>query len=646
MTRTLRSITFWLLLILIAVSLVNLFEVNRAAPVDLTYTDFLGHLDRGEIDQITIVEQEGKGALTDGRQFKVVLPQDPSLYERMHAAGVIVDFDVPPQPSLFATLLTTLGPIILIIVAFFFIMQQTQGGGNRVMQFGKSRARLHQPDDRKRITFKDVAGADEVKEEMQEIVDYLKHPKRYVEIGARVPKGVLLTGAPGTGKTWIARAVAGEAGVPFFSISGSDFVEMFVGVGASRVRDLFDQAKKNSPCIVFIDEIDAVGRQRGAGYGGGHDEREQTLNQLLVEMDGFGVNEGIIVMAATNRPDILDPALLRPGRFDRQITIDKPDIRERVEVLKVHATGKPLMADVDLGVIARRTPGFTPADLENVMNEAALLTARRRRRKIGMDELEEAIERVIAGPEKKARVLTQKEKRIVAYHEAAHALVARLLPGADPVHKVSILPRGQALGYTLPLPLEDRHLITKTEILNRITTLLAGRAGEELVFGEISTGAHDDLEKATRTVRRMVTEFGMSDLGPLTFGNRYDSPFLGRDLARERDYSEEVAAAIDREVRATVQRSYERTRQILLDNRTALDRVAEALLERETLDAAEFEQVLVEAGVDLPSLPTPEPGAGEAAEGAAAGPGPAPREQADEAGRKDRRLSPKEVLAR
>ncbi len=644
MTRTLRSITFWLLLILIAVSLVNLFEVNKQVPVALTYSDFMDHLARGEIAEIRIVEQEATGKLADGREFSVVLPQDPALYEQMRQAGVLVDFAVPPPPPLLATLLTTLGPIILIIIAFFFIMQQTQGGGNKVMQFGKSRARLHNLEERKRVTFKDVAGADEVKEEMQEIVDYLKHPKKYVDIGARVPKGVLLMGAPGTGKTWIARAVAGEAGVPFFSISGSDFVEMFVGVGASRVRDLFDQAKKSAPCIIFIDEIDAVGRQRGAGYGGGHDEREQTLNQLLVEMDGFGVNEGIIVMAATNRPDILDPALLRPGRFDRQITIDKPDIKERTEVLEVHSHGKPLAPNVDLEVLARRTPGFTPADLENVMNEAALLTARRHRRKIGMDELEEAIDRVIAGPEKKARVLTDKEKKIVAYHEASHALVARMLPGGDPVHKISILPRGQALGYNLTLPIEDRHLITKTEILNRIKMLLAGRAGEELVFGENSTGAHDDLEKATRTVRRMVTEFGMSELGPLTFGNRQDSPFLGRDISRERDYSEEVAAAIDREVRNLVHQNYKETREILSSNREALDRVAEALLTRETLDGAEFEQVLVEAGLGLPPLPTADPAVGGSER--AGGEERAERAKPGEVAEKGKRLSPKEALAR
>jgi cell division protease FtsH len=600
--RTLRSITFWLLLILIAVSLVNLLEMNRSTPIALTYTDFVQKVDGGLIAEAKIIEGQVTGKLTDGRQFSCIIPQDPTLYEKMRLAGVKMTFDVPPQPSLFATLLTTLGPVVLVIVAFFFIMQQTQGGGSKVMQFGKSRAKLHAPEDRRKVTFDDVAGAEEVKEELQEIVDYLKHPKRYAEIGARVPKGVLLMGAPGTGKTWVARAVAGEAGVPFFSISGSDFVEMFVGVGASRVRDLFDQAKKSSPCIVFIDEIDAVGRQRGAGYGGGHDEREQTLNQLLVEMDGFGANEGIIVMAATNRPDILDPALLRPGRFDRQITIDKPDIKGRIEVLRVHGRGKPLDPKVDMEILARRTPGFTPADLENVMNEGALLAARRRHKKVGMDDLEEAIDRVVAGPEKKARVLSAGERRIVAFHEAAHAIVSRLIPHGDPVHKVSVLPRGAALGYTLPLPTEDRHLVTKAELLARVAGLLAGRAAEEIVFSETSTGAHDDLDKATRMVRRMVTEFGMSGLGPLTFGNRFDSPFLGRDLGRERDYSEEVAAEIDREVRQTVHGSYQTAKDILTSHRNALDRVAQSLLEREVLDGPELEKILVAAGVVLPTL--------------------------------------------
>ena len=644
MNRTVRSVTFWILLVLIAISLVNLLDIKQTQPLVLNYTDLVARVDQGEIAEVTIVNKEVTGKLTDGREFTSVVPEDPALYEKMRVAGVTVIFDVPAPPSLFVTLLTTLGPVILVVIALFFIMQQSQGGGNRVMQFGKSRARLHTVEERRKVTFDDVAGAEEVKEELQEIVDFLKHPKRYVDMGARVPKGVLLMGAPGTGKTWVARAVAGEAGVPFFSISGSDFVEMFVGVGASRVRDLFEQAKKNAPCIIFIDEIDAVSRQRGAGYGGGHDEREQTLNQLLVEMDGFAANEGIIMMAATNRPDILDPALLRPGRFDRQITIDKPDVKERLEVLLVHGRGKPLEPVVDLAVLARRTPGFTPADLENVMNEGALLAARKRHRKVSMADLEEAIDRVIAGPEKRARVLSAKEKRIVAFHEAGHALVSRAIPHGDPVHKVSILPRGAALGYTLPLPVEDRHLVTNNEILAKVSGLLAGRAAEEMVFGEASTGAQDDLEKSTRAVRRMVTEFGMSDvLGPLTFGNRSDSPFLGRDFSRERNYSEEVAATIDKEVRATVQVSYDKALAILQENRAALDRVAEALLEREALDGDDLEEVLIASGAKLPPRPQAQsvnggaplsvrPRSGAGAETATAG-------------KKGKRLAPKEVLS-
>jgi len=644
LNRTVRSVTFWILLVLIAISLVNLLDIKQTQPLVLNYTDLVARVDQGEIAEVTIVDKEVTGKLTDGREFTAVVPEDPALYEKMRVAGVTVIFDVLAPPSLFFTLLTTLGPVILIVIALFFIMQQSQGGGNRVMQFGKSRARLHTVEERRKVTFDDVAGAEEVKEELQEIVDFLKHPKRYVDMGARVPKGVLLMGAPGTGKTWVARAVAGEAGVPFFSISGSDFVEMFVGVGASRVRDLFEQAKKNAPCIIFIDEIDAVGRQRGAGYGGGHDEREQTLNQLLVEMDGFAANEGIIMMAATNRPDILDPALLRPGRFDRQITIDKPDVKERLEVLRVHGRGKPLEPAVDLAVLARRTPGFTPADLENVMNEGSLLAARRRHRKVSMADLEEAIDRVIAGPEKRARVLSAKEKRIVAFHEAGHALVSRAIPHGDPVHKVSILPRGAALGYTLPLPVEDRHLVTKNEILAKVSGLLAGRAAEEMVFGEASTGAQDDLEKSTRAVRRMVTEFGMSDvLGPLTFGNRSDSPFLGRDFSRERNYSEEVAATIDKEVRATVQASYDKALAILQENRAALDRVAEALLEREALDGDDLEEVLIASGAKLPPRPQ-----AQSVDGGAPHP-VRPRSGAGAetatVGKKGKRLAPKEALS-
>jgi cell division protease FtsH len=536
-----------------------------------------------------------------------VLPRgDVADIQLAQKNGVQVNVAAGSSSAWYSTLLTTVLPLVLLVAAFIFIMQQTQGGGSRVMQFGRSRARLHSDDPKKRVTFDDVAGIEEVKEELAEIVDFLKHPKRYLSLGARIPKGVLLYGEPGTGKTLVARAVAGEAGVPFFSISGSDFVEMFVGVGASRVRDLFEQAKKNAPCIVFIDEIDAVGRQRGAGYGGGHDEREQTLNQLLVEMDGFSVNEGIIIMAATNRPDVLDPALLRPGRFDRQIHIDRPDLRGREAILKVHTRGKPLDPAVDLQVLARRTPGFTGADLENMVNEGALLAARRRKKQIGMDELEEAIDRIIAGgPQKKSRVISDKEKPVVAYHEAGHALLGKLLRHTDPPHKVTIIPQGPALGVTISLPTEDRYLVSRQEILDRLVQALGGRAAEEIVFGanEITSGAGNDLEQATKMVRRMITEYGMSqELGPMTFGNRLDNPFLGRELARDRSFSEEVAAQIDREISRIVTESYDRALHLLRENRDKLDAIASRLLEKETITADELAEI-----VDGVSRPTPPP---------------------------------------
>lgn len=599
LNRFFRNLAFYVVMILLAVSFASWISDQTKAKQEITYSQFLEQVKAGKVQEVTLIgKQRVEGKYTNGQTFATYrVAEDTSLLPLLEQKNVNVDSRPEPQPPWWSQLVTTFLPVVLVIGAFLFIMQQTQGSGNRVMQFGRSRARLH-TDDRKRVSFEDVAGIDEVKEELAEVVDFLKHPKRYLELGARIPKGVLLYGAPGTGKTLLARAVAGEAGVPFFSISGSDFVEMFVGVGASRVRDLFEQAKKNSPCIVFIDEIDAVGRMRGAGYGGGHDEREQTLNQLLVEMDGFGVNEGIIIMAATNRPDVLDPALLRPGRFDRQVVIDRPDLKGRTEILKVHAKGKPLDKDVDLEVLARRTPGFTGADLSNLMNEAALLAARQRKRKIGMAELENAIDRVVAGgPEKKNRLVSEKEKRVVAFHEAGHALVAKLLPNTDPVHKISIIPRGRALGYVLTLPLEDRYLVTKSEILDRITHALGGRAAEEMVFGEISTGAEDDIEKSSKLARRMITEFGMSDdLGPLTFGTKQDQVFLGRDLGRERNYSEEVASAIDREARKIVTACYDKAREIIRRHRKQLDRIAEALLEKETLEGSQLQELL--AGVE------------------------------------------------
>ncbi|HHY94799.1 MAG TPA: ATP-dependent zinc metalloprotease FtsH, partial [Firmicutes bacterium] len=487
--KAFRTLIFYAALLFLSIVVVQYF--SQHTPVqEITYNQFLQYAKDGQLSEVEIMVGKGEteGKLKSGQVFRVVLPEDPSLYAMLQDKGVITKFKLPQDPPWWMALITTILPVVLIAGVFFFLMQQTQGSGSRVMQFGRSKARMLS-EDKKKVTFGDLGGVDEVKEELKEIVDFLRHPKRYLEMGARIPKGVLLVGPPGTGKTHVARAVAGEAGVPFFFISGSDFVEMFVGVGASRVRDLFDQAKKHAPAIVFIDEIDAVGRQRGAGYGGGHDEREQTLNQLLVEMDGFSTNEGIIVMAATNRPDVLDPALLRPGRFDRQVVIDRPDLKGRAEILKIHVRNKPLDKDVDLEVVARRTPGFTGADLENVVNEAALLAARQRRRKINMEDLEDAIDRVVAGPEKKSRVMSEKERKVIAYHEGAHALVAKLLPGTDPVHKASIIPRGAALGYVLQLPTEDRYIMTKAELLDRITSALAGRAAEELVFDEVSTGA-------------------------------------------------------------------------------------------------------------------------------------------------------------
>ena len=508
-----------------------------------------------------------------------------------------IDVQPPPEAPWWLNLLPFGIVIILFGLFWFFFMQQTQGGGggNRVMTFGKSRAKVH-TDSKRRTTFRDVAGADEEKEELREIVDFLKNPRKYIELGARIPKGVLLVGPPGTGKTLLARAVAGEAGVPFFTISGSDFVEMFVGVGASRVRDLFDQAKKNSPCIVFIDEIDAVGRHRGAGLGGGHDEREQTLNQLLVEMDGFSDNEGIIILAATNRPDILDPALLRPGRFDRRVLVGVPDVKGREEIIKVHARGKPLSPEVDIKVLAKRTPGFTGADIENMMNEAAILVARRSGREIEMQDLEEAITRVIAGPEKRSRVITEKDKKLVAYHEAGHAVVARLLPNADPVHEISIIPRGMAGGYTLTLPEQDKYYVSKSEMLDDITQLLGGRVAEALVLNDISTGASNDIERASNMARKMVTEYGMSEnLGPITYGGKHEEVFLGRDFSTHRNYSEHIASAIDNEVRNIIQTAYSKAEQLLSDHLDGLHRVAQALLDREKLDMQEFEEIFAGA---------------------------------------------------
>lgn len=588
-----RNVSFYLLIIIIAISIIDYYSSRTTPKQEVSYTQFLKQVEDQKVERVTIVENTIRGKLKDGQEFSTITPDDPTLINQLREKGVDIKAEQPPQPPWWTTIFSSILPILLLIGVWFFIMQQTQGGGNRVMSFGKSRAKLH-GEDKTKVTFSDVAGADEAKQDLEEVVEFLKHPKKFNDLGARIPKGVLLFGPPGTGKTLLARAVAGEAGVPFFSISGSDFVEMFVGVGASRVRDLFEQAKKSAPCIVFIDEIDAVGRQRGAGLGGGHDEREQTLNQLLVEMDGFGVNEGIIIIAATNRPDILDPALLRPGRFDRQIVVDRPDVKGREEILKVHTKGKPIGEKVDLDVLARRTPGFTGADLSNLVNEAALLAARRGKRRIEMPEMEEAIERVVAGPERKSKVISDKEKRLTAYHEAGHALVGMMLTHTDPVHKVSIIPRGRAGGYTLMLPKEDRYYATRTELLEQLNTLLGGRVAEAVVLGEISTGAQNDLERATDLARKMITEYGMSEvLGPITFGRRQEQQvFLGRDISRDRNYSEEVAYSIDKEVRRLIEAAYAKTEEMLKENIDKLHLVANTLLERETIEGAELAQLL------------------------------------------------------
>jgi len=569
------------------------------------YTQFLQQVDKGDVSKVVIIQNTIHGTLADGTEFTTITPDapnnDPDLYQKLSAKGIDIAAENPPEPPWWSQMFSSVIPILLLIGVWFFIMQQTQGGGGRVMSFGKSRARMSGADKIK-VTFRDVAGADEAKQELEEVVEFLKHPKKFNELGARIPKGVLLFGPPGTGKTLLARAVAGEAGVPFFSISGSDFVEMFVGVGASRVRDLFEQAKKNAPCIVFIDEIDAVGRQRGAGVGGGHDEREQTLNQLLVEMDGFAANEGIIIIAATNRPDILDPALLRPGRFDRQIVVDKPDVRGRLAILKVHTKGKPMAKDVDLDIIARRTPGFTGADLSNLVNEAALLAARRDKHKVGMTEMEEAIERVIAGPERKSHVMSEEEKRLTAYHEGGHTLVGMMLKHADPVHKVTIIPRGRAGGYTLMLPKEDRNYATRSELLDRLKVAMGGRVAEEVVLKEISTGASQDIQQASRIVRSMIMQYGMSDvLGPVAYGESQNHQvFLGRDINHQRNYSEEVASEIDKEVRKYMEEAYEACRKIITENRDKLELIAQALMERETLTAKELEELLTTGSITDP----------------------------------------------
>ena len=592
MNKFFKNVTFYLLIIIVMIWMFDHYSASTPKASEISYSSFMKHVQQEEIKQVTIVDNVISGKLSDGKDFTTIAPNDSKLVEKLEQKKVDIKAELPPQPPWWMGILSSILPILIIVGLWFMLMNQSGAGGGKVMNFGKSRARRYD-EEKLKITFKDVAGADEAKQELAEVVEFLKSPQKYNELGAKIPKGVLLYGPPGTGKTLLAKAVAGEAGVPFFSISGSDFVEMFVGVGASRVRDLFDQAKKSAPCIIFIDEIDAVGRQRGAGLGGGHDEREQTLNQLLVEMDGFSANEGIIMIAATNRPDILDPALLRPGRFDRQIVVDRPDIKGRQEILKVHVKGKPMGEDVELEVIAQRTPGFTGADLSNLVNEAALLTARRDKKVINMPEMEEAAERVIMGPERKSRVISDKEKRLTAYHEGGHTVVGMLLEHTDPVHKVTIIPRGRAGGYTLSLPKEDKYYATRSEMLDELKVLLGGRVAEAIVLKEISSGASNDLQRATALARQMICEYGMSEnIGPVTFGHRQDQVFLGRDIARDKDYSEEVAAEIDKEVRSFMENAYAATEKLLQDNLDTLHVIAQALIERETLEEDEIYQLV------------------------------------------------------
>jgi len=587
-----KTIIFWLVILFLVIMLV----VNppwRQPPKQVSFTDFLSQVDRNQVASVTVFnkDQTLQYELKNKEQFKTAFPPNYDIAKALVGKNITIDVNPQTSTSILAIIIQVL-PLLLMVGLILFFMQQMQGGGNRVMSFGKSRARQITKDMPK-VTFEDVAGVDEAVEELMEIKEFLENPAKFQALGAKIPKGVLLYGPPGSGKTLLARAIAGEAGVPFFSISGSDFVEMFVGVGAARVRDLFEQAKTNAPCIIFMDEIDAVGRQRGAGLGGGHDEREQTLNQLLVEMDGFDVKSGVILIAATNRPDILDPALLRPGRFDRQVVVDRPDLEGRRAILRVHTKGKPLAAGIDIDVLARRTPGFTGADLANMVNEAALLSARHGKKTIDMIELEEAIDRVVAGPEKKTRLISEREKAIIAYHETGHALLAHSLPNADPVHKISIIPRGRALGYTLTLPTEDKYLVTRSELIDQLAMLLGGRTAEELVFSEITTGDQNDIEKATKVARQMTMEFGMSDkLGPVTLGHKQEQVFLGRDFTAEPNYSDEVAFQIDQEVRRLVDEAHKEATRILTDQRDRLDTIAKILVDKETIGKEELFKLL------------------------------------------------------
>ena len=595
--KNLRQLLFWFLAFALFVAVYqNMKGVEKERQIP--YSEFKQKLRDKQIAKVSVRQDIIKGELKEGDKkvtFKTIPMSDPKLIEDMEAAGV-VDFAAEADRGWIAGLILNVGWILIFVFIWWFLfIRQAQMGGKQAMSFGKSKAK-QQDLKKQKVTFKDVAGCDETKEELKDVVDYLKNPKKYQLLGGELPKGVLLYGPPGTGKTLLARAVAGEAGVPFFTASGSEFVEMFVGVGASRVRDLFERAKKSAPAIIFLDELDAVGRSRFAGIGGGHDEREQTLNQMLVELDGFESKEGIILIGATNRPDVLDTALLRPGRFDRRINVPVPDIKGRLEILQVHGKKVKLTADTDLSVIARHTPGFTGADLANIVNEAAILAAKKEQKSVDLKDLEEAIEKMIAGPQRKSRIISESEKRVVAYHEAGHTLVAKTLPGCDPVHKVTIIPRGPALGYTMQMPLEDKYLTSRTEILNRLCVLLGGRAAEEIVFGEITTGAHDDLAKVSNYAQKMVLEFGMSDkIGPLSLKKDESEVFLGRDIMRQAAYSNETARSVDEEIKRIVSDSYMKAKAALTGNRKALDAIAERLIENEVVDAAEIDALMAEA---------------------------------------------------
>src|SRR5213594_2131 len=593
MNSRVKNLIFWVVVGLFMILLFNLFTFQGQSPdEEVKFSEFVSKVEQSDVREVTIRGNYINGLFKDGRPFKTYMVEYPDLVKVLREHHVTINAKPPEDNPWYVTLLVTWGPFILFLALWFFLMRQMQIGGNKALSFGRSRARLL-TEDRKKITFSDVAGIDEAKEEVVEIIEFLKDPHKFQKLGGRIPKGVLIVGPPGTGKTLLAKAIAGEAGVPFFSISGSDFVEMFVGVGASRVRDLFEQGKKHAPCIIFIDEIDAVGRLRGAGLGGGHDEREQTLNQLLVEMDGFDTTEGVILIAATNRPDVLDPALLRPGRFDRQIVVNRPDLRGRAEILKVHTKKVPSAPDVELEKIARGTPGFSGADLENLVNEAALWAARQNKKEVELVDFETAKDKVLMGAERKSMILSDDEKRTTAYHEAGHALMAKLLPGADPVHKVTIIPRGRALGMTMQLPTDDRHNYSKEFLYNTLAILLGGRVAEELVLHHITTGAGNDIERATDLARKMVCEWGMSErLGPLTFGKKDEEIFLGREIATRRDFSEQVAIEIDHEVRRLVTENYERATRMLTEHMGVLKALAEALLEKEVLDAPEIDQIV------------------------------------------------------